>query len=382
MTKIMEVHQILPGLQSGDAISNHAFALKRLLRSWGYPAEIYAKDFAGEVARDCKPFNEFNPGPQTLTIYHYSIGSEELTPRFLQAPGKRMVIYHNITPDQCIAPYSEKVALACRRGREGLAALSCVADMAVADSTFNCQELVEHGFREPRVMPILLDFHNFDATPPCPRILEKYGTGWANFLFVGRLSPNKRQDDVIRVFAHYRHWINRRSRLFLVGNWSGMEAYSDDLHDLVRELGIEDHVVFPGHVRLDELEAYYRLADVFVCMSEHEGFCVPLLEALYHDIPVIAYDAAAVPETLGDASIVVRRKDYAALAELAHLLISDQDLRDHVLRRQGERLADYRPGRIASQFRNYIEVLVGMGSDPDRPSPECRPAPQDALIAV
>jgi glycosyltransferase involved in cell wall biosynthesis len=354
----MEIHQLLPGLHPGDAISNHARALKHLLRSWGHTSEIYAKDISPGVTREALPITAYRPRQDTLVIYHHSMGSEVCCRLFAETPRKRLLIYHNITPHSYLEPYNPGVAEACRQGRQALPDLARLTDVALGDSGYNCQELAEHGFREPRVLPILVDFEELDSTQPCPTVQNRFADDWTHFLFVGRLSPNKRQDDVIRVFAHYQRRIERRSRLLLIGSWRGMEGYLAELRQVARSCDVEDHVLFAGHVTFPELIACYRRADVFLCLSEHEGFCVPLLEALHFDLPVLAYDAAAVPETLADAGIVFTHKDCAVTAEMAHLLVSDQALRDRVVRRQARRLADFRPGRIAEQFQAYVEELL------------------------
>jgi glycosyltransferase involved in cell wall biosynthesis len=276
----------------------------------------------------------------------------------LHCPGKRILIYHNITPAECLEPYNEHLAEVCRQGRHALPALAHAVDLALADSPYNCRELAEQGFRNPKVLPILCDWKQWDAVPADARTLDRYGDDWINFLFVGRLSPNKCQDDVIRAFADYNRRIDRRSRLMLVGSWRYMERYWEELWAVARSHGVEDHVFVPGHVRPEELISYYRLADVFLCLSEHEGFCVPLLEAMHHEVPILAYAATAVPDTLGPVGLLVRRKDFSALAELAHLLICDADLRNQVVRRQRQRLADFRPEAIAGQFRSYLDELM------------------------
>src|SRR5207244_9025291 len=202
------------------------------------------------------------------------------------------------------------------------------------------------GFANPQVLPILVNFEEYDSVLPCPSVLDKFGDDWTNLLFVGRLSPNKRQDDVIRTFARYNRFINRRSRLFLVGSWRGMERYHQDLRQLLKDLELDDYVFFTGHVKFTELVAYYSLADLFVCLSEHEGFCVPLLEAMHFDVPVLAYHAAAVPGTLGNSGLLALQKDYDLLAELAHLMISDQEFGDAVLRSQENSVADFGPADV------------------------------------
>jgi glycosyltransferase involved in cell wall biosynthesis len=354
----MEIHQLLPGFQYGDAISNHAVALRRMLRSWGYRSEIYARYVGPKVAHQCFPLRDFRPFAPALVIYHYSIGADEVTNLFLNCPAKRVLIYHNITPHRFFASYDQREYEVLKSGRELLPELAHSVDLALADSPYNCGELRESGCRDPRVLPILLDLERLDNTCPCPRTLNRYRDDWKNFLFVGRLVANKRPDDVIRGFAHYNAFLDRRSRLFLVGNRTEGEEYFCELKQLVRALKVEDHVVFAGHVRLRELVAFYKLAHLFLCMSEHEGFGVPFLEAFHYGVPTIAFNAAAVPTTLDDAGVLVNKKNYALIAEMANLLLSDADLRQAVVDRQRRRLGDFEPAQIAKRFKAYIEEVL------------------------
>jgi L-malate glycosyltransferase len=353
----MEIHQLLPGYQYGDAISSHAAALRGLLRSWGYESEIFSQHIGPSVVHDCFHIRDFRGHENAVAIYHYSIGADEITDLFLSTAGKRLFVYHNITPHEYFAGYDEYEYAMTKSGRDALGELRDAADMVLADSRFNCEELVEMRFRPPGVLPILVNFAAFETSAPCPKVLSRFDDDWTNFLFVGRLVPNKRQDAVIRAFAHYNQFIDRRSRLFLVGS-NSKKTYVTHLRHLARSLGVEDHTELPGHVSHCELLAFYRLADLFLCMSDHEGFCVPFLEAFYHDVPVIAYKAAAVPHTLGDAGVLIEERDYPAIAELAHLVITDQDLRDKIIVGQNRRLSAFEPRAIAAQFQAYLKELL------------------------
>jgi glycosyltransferase involved in cell wall biosynthesis len=354
----MEIHQLLPGLHPNDAISNDALALRRLLRSWGHRSQIYAVDRAPALASECEDYRSFPGSENGLAVYHYSLGCAELTDLFRKLPGRRLLLYHNITPPHYLEPYNPPLARACLAGRAALGELTALTDLALADSAYNCQELSDYGFAAPRVLPLLVDFAALDRLTPCPRILKRFEDSWTNFLFVGRIAPHKRQDDLLRVFAYYQTRIDRRSRLFLVGSAQYFENYLAHLDELARQLEIEDHVYFTGQVRADELAAYYRLADVFLCLSEHEGVCVPLLEAMHYRVPIVAFAAAAVPETLGDAGLLVTRKDYAGIAEAAYLVHTDRELRAHMVRQQECRLADFRPEPVAQRFRSYLDELL------------------------
>jgi glycosyltransferase involved in cell wall biosynthesis len=353
----MEIHQLLPGYQYGDAISNHAAGLRTLLRAWGYRSEIFSQYIGPAVEHDCFRMKDFRGRDGALTIYHYSIGAAEMTDLFLSAPGKRMLVYHNITPHHYFSGLDEEEFQKTKEGRDALVDLRGSADMVLADSQFNCDELAEIGFSNPRLLPILVDIAGFDAAQACARTLDRLRDGWTNLLFVGRLAPNKRQDDVIRVFAHYNEFINRRSRLLLVGS-DAKQGYAAQLRGMVRQFGLGDYVEFPGHVRLAELKAYYQAAEVFICMSEHEGFCVPFLEAFHHGVPVVAYKAAAVPGTLGGAGILVGERNFSTVAELVNLLVTDDKLRTLVIRGQHRRLSSFEPRLVGEQFRAYLSEVI------------------------
>jgi glycosyltransferase involved in cell wall biosynthesis len=343
----------------GDAIGNHARALGRLLRSWGFRSEIYAHYAHPEVAHECKPLTDLPATADGAIFYHYSTLSAEASQALAVFKGKKAIIYHNITPAYFYAPYSQPICRLLCAARAELGQFRSLVDMTLGVSAYNCAELTAAGYANPRRLPLLLDFEAFAEQPPPAAMLRRFDDDWKNFLFIGRLAPHKRQEDVIRAFAWYNRFINRRSRLLLVGTAGGLERYLYHLREVVQSLDIEEHVIFAGHATQAELAAYYHLANVFLCMSEHEGFCVPLVESMCHRLPVIAYAAAAVPETLGGAGVLVHDKDYPMIAEMAHLLIEDERLRDEVVRRQQERLADFAPASIASQFKHYVEELVG-----------------------
>ncbi|HLJ98096.1 MAG TPA: glycosyltransferase family 4 protein [Gemmataceae bacterium] len=355
----MEIHQLLPNFVPGDAIGNHARALQRHLRSWGFRSEIHAQYVHPELAQQSRPLAELPTTPHCVVIYHYSTLSTEAAQALAKCKGKKVILYHNITPAHFYAPYCPTTYRLLRAARASLGQFRKQVDLTLGVSAYNCAELAAAGYVHPRRLPLLLELDSFAVQPPCPAIQERYGNGWTNFLFVGRLAPHKRQEDVIRAFAWYNRFINRRSRLLLVGTAGGLERYLYHLGEVVASLEMEDHVVFVGHTSLAELSAYYRLAHVFVCMSEHEGFCVPLVEAMHHQVPILAYAAAGIPETLADAGVLAKDKDFPLIAEMAHLLTVDADLRRRVLGRQQARLADFAPEPIALQFRRYMEELIG-----------------------
>jgi glycosyltransferase involved in cell wall biosynthesis len=351
----MEIHQLVPTLGYGDAIGNSVLTLQRWLRSWGHESEIFAEEAHPRVKDLCQAPERLRAGPRTVTIYHHGIWSEPIWDRFRRLSGIRAMVYHNVTPAHFFAPYGGPVYDLTKKGRDLLRDLRDVVHVPLADSGFNRDELVEAGFCNVRVLPVPVDFHAFDAEAPDERVVQEFGDGARNLLFVGRLVPNKRHEDVVRVFASYHRYIDPASRLILAGSTSGMEQYVAHVRTVASALGVLGHVVFTGQVSLSELVALYRAAHLFVCMSEHEGFCVPLLEAMHHDVPVIARAEGAVPETLGDAGVLVRERNFPVIAEAAHLLVTDEDLRESVLRRQRERLRHFATERAADRFRECVD---------------------------
>ena len=351
------LHQLVPNLAFGDAISQQALTLQRLLRGLGLCSEIYAQYVDSRLRGRARPYRQLHEeqGDEAPVLYHFSIGSE-VTDTYRLLPNPRALLYHNITPPEFFRGVNEKVAAHCARGREELQSLQSTCRVALGDSEFNRRELEALGFESTAVLPIILDPARY-ALRSVRRIERPYRDGHVNFLHVGRLVPNKRIEDVLKVYYFYKRKINPDCRLFLVGIDTDMEIYAFALRELVQELGLSG-VVFTGGVTQRDLVTYYRIAHIYLCMSEHEGFCVPLVEAMHLGVPVIAYAAGAVPETLGDAGALVLRKDFPEIAELAALLCEDQDLRAQFVVGGSRRARQFEPGAVLPRLRSIVETLA------------------------
>lgn len=337
----MKVHQLLAALSYGDAIGNEALAIQRQLRAAGHESDIFAELVHPRVARLARPLWEHREvsSPDAVCIYHFSIGSA--AGRLVHAaPDRLVVVYHNITPARFFLGFHPHLAGLCHHGRRELEAFAPRTELALGDSEFNRAELEEAGFPRTGVLPIVLELSLYDR-PPSPVVRRRYDDGRVNVLFVGRVIPNKRIDDLVRSFAVFQRFLQPRSRLLLVGDTRGFERYLDRLRGLVRELGAEE-VVFTGQVDDDELYAFYRVADVFLCLSEHEGFCVPLQEAMLFNLPVIAYDAGAVRETLRGGGLLLQDKRPDLVAELLDRMTHGGPLRRAVLESQARAVAGIR----------------------------------------
>jgi glycosyltransferase involved in cell wall biosynthesis len=348
----MQIDQLTAGFSSGDAISGMAVEYQRLFRSWGYASEIYAMpQFTSPRMRGlCTDYREYRDSgnPRDVMIFHFSIGGELVT-FFRGLKCRRALVYHNITPPNYYAAVDPEAARRLEEGYARLESLSESVDLAIAVSEFNKKGLTATGYGKVEVVPPLIDFSSLNGEPD-PEVLGKYTDSFVNVLFVGRVVPNKKFEDLLNVFYFYQKTVNPRSRLFLVGSYGGTERYYSYLRGLAAELGVRD-VVFAGHVDFAELLAYYRLADVFLCMSEHEGFCIPLVEAMHFQVPVIAYHAGGVPETLGGSSILVNEKQPPLIAEMIQEVISRGDLREEIIQRQNSRLAEFGREVVSERLR-------------------------------
>jgi glycosyltransferase involved in cell wall biosynthesis len=269
-------------------------------------------------------------------------------------PDRKVLVYHNITPHAYFAGVNDVYLEAARVGREQLSRLKALTEAGWGVSTFNCQELAEQGWLRVGVLPIVFDPKRY-AVRPDRRVLKGWQGGF-NVLFVGRVSPNKRFEDLILTFYYLKRHVQPDARLLLVGSPRGMEPYLEFLQALVKKLGLWD-VAFTGHVSTEQLVAYYRCASIYLSMSEHEGFGVPLLESMYFGVPIVAYTAGAVPETLEGSSVLMTRKDHAAAAELIGLLLEDDHLRARVIARQRQRLQDFLPEKVEERLRELLHSL-------------------------
>jgi glycosyltransferase involved in cell wall biosynthesis len=354
--KGMAIHQFLPNLSYGDAISQHAILIRNHLRLLGYQSEIFVRFIDPKVANECHVFSPDALRSAGAVIYHHSIGSE-ITPSIIGFRGPKCLIYHNITPAEFVAPFRPQFAGILRHGREELPTLARHFPCSYGDSSYNVQELIACGFHNPEVLPICVDPAHWNFAPD-PQLMDQLQDGRTNLLFVGRIAPNKKQDDLVRAFRHYLTF-DRDARLHLVGSIEAEDPYADYLFRTIDELGLADRVNVTRNVSAEHLAAYYRTAHLFWSMSEHEGFCVPVIEAMWFDLPVLAYRTSAVPETLGQAALMFTEKnDPASLAALACLLVHDQALRDRILLAQRKQREQFAAARMTPRIGQLVSRLL------------------------
>jgi glycosyltransferase involved in cell wall biosynthesis len=324
------IHQVLASLGYGDAIGHEVLGIQRVLRAAGYESEIFCDSADSRVGDLTLGFWDLPHAshPDNILIHHFSIGSR--ASRLAYAlPDRMVLIYHNITPPEFFIDVHPPLVQLCFLGRRELGLYADRCDLALGDSEYNRQELEARGFPDTAVLPVVPDFTHLSGPAHSMR-----GTaiddGAVNVLFVGRIIPNKKIEDVIRAFGAYQRYFNPKSRLMLVGEFGGFERYLGALQYMVAQLGIRD-VQFTGHITNEDLIGYYEIADVFLCASEHEGFCVPIVEAFYMGVPVLAYASTAIPATMDGAGILYTQKDPLYVGALIDRLATDDDLRDRII---------------------------------------------------
>jgi glycosyltransferase involved in cell wall biosynthesis len=350
----VRVLQFVPTLEPG-AVGAHLLQVRRLLEDKGVTTESYTEHLRPAMAGRAVDFRSYRARKDDLILYHVAIGSP-VADFVRDQPATLALDHHNITPPHFWAGWEPHVVGATAWARNQLAELAGRTALGLADSAFNEQELVELGCHRTAVAPILLDLDAFDRVADESAVdrLRRDGTVW---LFVGRVAPNKAQHDLVKAFAVYRRVYDPDAVLRIVGG-SSSDAYSAAIGKLVSALGLERAVDVTGSVDEAELAAHYAAADVFVCVSEHEGFCVPLLEAMHHGVPIVAHGTTAVGETLAGGGIVLPGKAPSLVAAAVARVHQDPELRESMVVAGRRRLADFSLERTRARFWAAIEPVL------------------------
>jgi glycosyltransferase involved in cell wall biosynthesis len=285
-----------------------------------------------------------------------------MTEAFATLPHGRVLQYHNVTPAHFFAPYHAGIYRLAQLGRQELTTLAGRTDAALGDSEYNRAELEALGFDHTGVFPIAIDVERITQAPRRPALEKVLTDGPLNFLFVGRIVPNKKIEDHIRLAEMYKRYVDVNYRFIFVGRTDGVPRYYNMIRALIAEFQMPaDRFWFTGPVPNEDLAAYYRTASVYISLSEHEGFCVPLLEAMAADVPVLAYGSTAVPDTLGGAGMCFHPKDLELAAELLGELAYNDTLRATVIAGQRRRLADFGDQRIREALTGLLHgQLAGL----------------------
>jgi glycosyltransferase involved in cell wall biosynthesis len=352
----MIVNQWVPAAHRGDAVGDSARRMRTLVRAMGHDADIYALTIDDDLVGDVLPFSDPAAAHGDVTIFHFALPSP-MTAAFARLPRGRVLQYHNVTPASFFAPYDPVLFRLATLARRELAALVGRVDLALGASDYNRLELEALGFDRTGVLPLAVDWSRINKPVSRPALESVLDDEFVNFLFVGRIAPNKKIEDHIRLAEHYKRYVDASYRFIFVGRFDAVPRYYSVIRALMTEYKLlNDRFVFTGPVSDEELAVYYRRAAVYISLSEHEGFCAPLVEAMAADVPVLAYAAAAVPETLGGAGVQFAPKDLEYAAELAGALAFDDDLRARIIAGQRTRLADFGDDRITHALEAILQI--------------------------
>lgn len=353
----MIVHQWVPSAHAGDAIGDQTFVLRGLLRALGHQSEIFAINIDAALAGDVRPWPDAAAESADVTILQFASPSE-MSAAFGSLRRGRVLMYQNVTPASFLAPFDIHLAGLASRARAELAALATRTDLALGASEYSRRELDSLGFRRTAVLPLVVDAARLRQQPRVPALEWVLQDGLTNILFVGRIVPNKKIEDHIRLAEQYKRYVDTNYRFIFVGRTDAVPAYFRMIQGLISTYRMPPgRFLFPGAVSEAELAAYYRNAHAYVSLSEHEGFCVPLVEAMNMDVPVLAYAAAAVPDTLGGEGVSFAPKDLEVAAELLGALIYDEPFRTGVIAGQRRRMRDFGRDAVEPALRHLLEIV-------------------------
>jgi len=352
------VHQVLAALAYSDAIGNLALAIQDHLRRRGFESTLFAEKIHPTMAGLARPLSEYDAAARgsALCMFHFSIGSAASSLVYHRKE-PLICVYHNITPPEFFYPFHPHLTRLCYHGKRELAAFAPRSALGLGVSEFNRGELQAAGFKCTGALPIVIDWTRYDEKPS--PVMEKRLAGFPGptILFVGRVVPNKKFEDLLTTFAAFQRHHEPESRLLLVGDSTGHEGYLRRLLESVHSLRLRN-VVFTGQVTQADLIAAYRSADAFLCLSEHEGFCVPLLEAMHFRLPVLAFDAGAVKETMGGGGILFDHKDPRVIAEALELAVREGPFRQAVLASQTRTLEAAKAVDFGALLERHIEAAL------------------------
>ena len=359
-TTNIRIVQFLPTIAHGDAIGNDAFAIRDALENAGYSCDIFTETIDSHLEiygiSGIKNIKDYNDDADII-ICHVSTGWKYML-SLDKLKARKIFIWHNITPPRFFEAYGDfGRAKECEEGLEQVHSVRLVPSLCLTPSLYNKAELENLGYLCPvHRLPILTVYGKEEDSDE--ELVSRYKSdGYVNILFVGRIAPNKRHQDIIDAFYFYHKLINPKSRLFLVGKGDATIDYCKAICEYPSAIGLDD-VIFSGHVSDRQRNAYYEIADVFLCLSEHEGFYVPLLEAMQHKVPIVAYDSSAVSETLGGSGLLLKSKVPSVVAEAINRVIQDTKLRETLIANGTERLAAFEQKKIKADFLNEISVFI------------------------
>lgn len=349
------IHQLSSGISPRDAVSNEILEIRNILKKIGYNSQIYAERIHPELKFKVKKYTNYKKRcKDDIFIYHQTVGINFLD--FIKnLDSKIIMIYHNITPPEYFVGINDKIANQCRLGLKQINELKKTVDIVVAKSEYSKNDLENIGYQNIQVMPILLDKTKYELNP-IKNIISKYKNS-VNILYVGRIVKHKQVDEIIKIFHYYNCNINPNSNLFLIGK----PLNFDDKYYLSLESLIENEKIKNVHFIIGaddkKLVTYYSLADVFIIMSKHEGFCVPIVECMMFKVPIIANNSSAIPDTLGEGGILIKKETHREIAKLIDKIVNDETFRDSLIEKQSNQYKKLYPKDNVSFLMDILNLV-------------------------
>jgi L-malate glycosyltransferase len=358
----VRIDQLVPSFVRHDAISSHVLQIRRVLRRDGFDSDVYVGAIDHRLAGEARLYKECSPGPDTGRVLLYHASTDSPMAAWLESTARNgqpvALDYHNITPPRYFARWEPPAARSMKVARNELSGLAQLTGLAMADSRFNEEELIGLGYRTTAVCPLLLDLEEYHQTPDrrtSAQIQRRRPVEGKRWLFVGRIAPNKCQHDLLAAFAVYRRLFDAGARLNLVGGATS-PRYRRALEVMAQDLELGDSLEIIESLPFSHLLAYFAAADIFVCLSEHEGFCVPIIEAMELGVPVVAFRAAAVTDTVADGGVLLHEKDPLVVACAVDDLLSDEAARQALVKAGRDRAAEF---ALESSSRKLLDTLNG-----------------------
>ncbi len=345
----MIIEQFLPAFHYGDATSNSSLAFHKFLISKGIESRLISLTSDKNIIDKVILFKDYKFNSESIKILHYAIPSP-LTDFFRNSGGKKVIIYHNITPSKFFADYSEFLTKFTNDGRLHLESLNDSFDLSIGVSNYNAEDLRALNFNNVKVFPLIVDLKDYDK-PYNKGYYNLINDDRKNILCVGRIAPNKKIEDAVKMLFFYKKYLSPSIRLIVAGNQNSVPKYFSAVRDLASRFYLtSEDILFTGHIKFDEFLSVYRIADVYLSMSEHEGFCLPVMESFKMDLPVAAFDAGAIRETVGKGGVIFDTKDPEKVAGTLEYLISNGQIREKLINSGRERLDKYaedsNPGKL------------------------------------
>lgn len=346
----------------GDAVGHDVIEELKTLKEEGVDAYVYAENY-DSVTRSfiSEDSIDLTNEKDTILIYHHAVYWERGTELLKNAVCKKVIKYHNITPEHFFLPYSLDIFKMCLQGRRQNREIGSInIDMILSDSGFSSKDFIGLGFPEDkiRVLAPFNKIYDIENIKDDTATRNKLSDGKINVFFIGRLSPNKGHKGIIYTAYYYKLLFGNNIRFIIAGGMdSKLDKYYKELQELIYQLGINDIVEFAGRVSFSELKSYYRGSHIFLLLSEHEGFCIPILESQYFKLPIIAYGTSAVKETIGESQLTYDVLDYETISSAIYTLSGNIEMKNYLTGKGYENFLKYEKGKLKDKFLSCLKEL-------------------------